>query len=187
MQEKNREFRQAVRLRSCVRPVDAAHMSLAQMGSAIQPKQAGGLEAIDRDGSLDRRFDRLSSHSALNPGIDEQRRHHVAAHPRDPRHASHLVHRPNSRGAWLNHGRSRAVVQSPATRSGRVRRSPATLPRRAVFQVRRQARQPGRISLLRGRERGDPVAPLPAQTAPIGGRCRWMVGLPAARAARYRA
>jgi len=131
MQEKNREFRQAVRLRSCVRPVDAAHMSAGPDGFRDPtPNKPAASKAIDRDGF---------SGSSVRPIVISFSSHILASMSSagitspptlvGPRHASHLVHRPNSRGAWLNHGRSRAVVQSPATRSGRVRKSPATLPR----------------------------------------------------------
>ena len=68
MQERAREIRRSGRVRSCVRPVGAASWPLAQMGSAIQTQTPWRLrEPVHETGSLDRRFDRLSSRFALLP------------------------------------------------------------------------------------------------------------------------
>ena len=103
---------------------DAAPCPLAQMGSAIQPQTTTRLrKPWHGTGSLDRRFDRSSSHSALSPRHQRTR----AAFTGRYRQAAARVIVAHAVWAILlfNHGRSLVAVRSPEAQRDRIRQSPA--------------------------------------------------------------
>ena len=155
--------------------VDCDHVSglltrracpLAQMGSAIQPQTMTRLrKPLRGTGSLDPRIDRLSSHCALSP------RHRRAVRPRASvaraERAISSAH-PGADGQSITAEAARWFNRLQLAQVEFADR-PQCFRGRAVFQADRQARQPCRVSLLRGGDRGDPVGPLPGQPATVGG------------------
>src|SRR5450631_1488052 len=99
----------------------AAAWPLAQMGSAIQSQTSPRLrEPLTRTDSLDRRFDRSSSLSALTPW--HRRVLQAVTGPCRPALARVIVAHAVRAISLLNHGRSHAAARSPEARTDRVRR-----------------------------------------------------------------
>ena len=144
----------------------ARRMAAGPDGFAIQSQTMSGLRrAVARSGSLDRRFDRSSSHSALSP------RHQRALQRigRKPcRRSRVIVAHANWAIRLFNHGRSRAAVRSPEDQRDRTRLSPATPPPSrcpADYQARRPAS--GYI-LLDLHKSGNRIIPALVAAAAIG-------------------
>ena len=146
------------------------------------PNNEAALKAVAGTGSLDHRFDRSSSHSALS----SRHRRALPAAGGDDRRA--LVRVIVTRAVWaisvFNHGRSRAAVGSPEARRDRVRRSHAR-PRRSHCRVDCRATLPARRHIRPGVRRAAAMVSFQRWTRPrrSSGRRMRMTGAPS-RAAR---
>jgi hypothetical protein len=155
------------RLRSCVRPFRRGACPLAQMGSATQSQtRMRPREPVQKTGSLDRRSDRLSSHSALPSRLQRA----VPAPSAD-------AGRPLCALSWPMPVRSSRWSITPETTRwfDRLKLAEIKLNNRlqglgqsAVLLVLWQRFQPGGILSLQLRQRGDRVIPALDPASPVG-------------------